>query len=118
MELERRFNGYAENVGNAMGINKSPVVDTIDNEEIDEITVERIKYDMDYLYTRYVLMHNNDDEINKLFVTFVSSSDKHLIEQRLRDSKDFDDMLKVFDDLIEKTENIIQLLYENYVTSD
>ena len=60
-----------------------------------------------------------EDHDNDLFVTFTSDDDQLSMEKRLEDLNDdkteIEDMLEVFDALIDKTTEILQLLYRKYV---
>ena len=47
----------------------------------------------------------------------MSDSDKSMIDKRFESVEDFE-ILNVFDDVFEKGNKIVQLLYENYVISN
>ena len=95
------------------GINTSNLVQSINCMDTDKITIKKIKSDISALYKKYMMKYDQD-EYNPLFVTFISDSDQRLIQKKLQDTKDFE-ILNVFDDVIEKTNSIFQLLYREYV---
>ena len=98
-------------IQNVSGINEGSLVQHIKDLDIDQITSEQIKNDMDHLFSKY--LENSD---NAVFVTFVSSSDRIIIEQKMKRLQELE-VLTIFDDILRKTNNTMQLLYEEYVTS-
>ena len=96
-------------IKNTSGIGETELVQYIKRMDTDEITTEQIKQHMDHLFSKYFAPNNNT-----IFVTFMSSSDKITIEQRTQTLPDLQ-VLTIFDDMLRKTNNTIQLLYEEYV---
>ena len=93
------------------GIGETPIIQDIKSMDINRITSEQIRNDMDHLFSKYLTMTND----NALFVTFASSSERRIIKQRIKTSKELE-VLTLFDDILRTVNNTMQLLYEMYIS--
>ena len=59
-------------------------------------------------------MLNYDDENHKLFVSFIGATNKRNVGEKLATVCDYQ-ILNVFDPMIKECNDILQLLYEDYV---
>ena len=117
-----------ESVDTKLGINKSYLIKCIESMDIEEISANRIqsamkilcsKYTSKYLNVPSISDENNDDLItmdNHLFVTFITKADKARINKRFQNMAGIGS-LNVFDEVIVKTNEIMQLLYQVYVVN-
>ena len=83
------------------------------------ISTETIVSDMCYFYQKYFWKCLDDDqqESNLLYVTFISDEGKKRIESRLMNlTNDHDpEIINVFDGAIKECNDVLQLLYREYV---
>lgn len=96
------------------GLNLSSLVDEINSMDLKDIALQRIEADFCALFGKYF----DGDNDNLLKCTFVSEMELELIEDKLVNIEDIDsieEILTVFDGAIKECDDILQLLYREYV---
>ena len=92
----------------------SPIAESIYDLNVEEINMQRIKIDITILYEKY--MSIDYDVTNKLFVSFIHSKNKEKLKESIYCMSDNnEDILNVFDSFMKECDNILQLLYREYV---
>lgn len=114
--LKKRLSSDDNCIYFKVDMDPSYLVNWINNADILDITQDKVTDDMRILYEKYISKYfDTKDEYNELFVTFVSLEDKLKIEKKFMGELTEFAVLNIFDDVIDKTNNILQLLYRQYV---